>query len=282
MPVNTHEPLSSSAYNSLSTPPPPALRTLGVHKSANHTAQSQLMGWTTLVGSCFELLSQTPLGDNLQVDSRIFGIKLRAILTDHASDQKLLVSLIRDWKTRCDRELRGEAVLRKMTKEERLDALSTHLREACSLTNGWGTLSADQQSTMTHDAWLTLAYTLGEKDFSSLIDEEKNEACFFVWTGCCMHKELNAVKGGVAAMGAAWFELKLEPPIPLRNKFESAASIGGSQADPQVKSESSRGAAKLTMLAGAIFNHKDDKKGQHHTYKYHFEVSNIVLKLFSY
>lgn len=82
-----------------------------------------------------------------------------------------------------------------MSREEQLEALSTHLNEACSAANGWDELSADQQSAITHDAWFTLAFTLRREEFSALLDEEKKEARFFVWIGCCMHMELNTFKG---------------------------------------------------------------------------------------
>ncbi|KAF8599190.1 hypothetical protein BDV93DRAFT_560601 [Ceratobasidium sp. AG-I] len=87
-----------------------------------------------------------------------------------------------------------------------------------------------------------------------------------VWTGCCMHKELNAVKGGVAQMMKMWAKNGLTPPIALRNKFEATKTIGNARPN-----EDSRGAVKLACLLGAILNNKDDKKGQHETYKFSFQ-----------
>lgn len=250
----------------------PPLRTLGVHKSRNHMAQSQLDGWTTLVESCCQLLKRAPLGHDTEVNSRIFGTKLRGILTDHASDQKLLVKLLHSWKVRCDRELRGEALLAKMPADEQLRALSGHLEAACSSVGSWDSLSPDQQGQIMHDAWSALTLAMGDQAFQELTSDEQQATDLLLWTGCCMHKELNAVKGGVTSMAAVWSKLGLAPPIQLKNKFESAQSATvDSQANPR-KQEGDRGAVKLTSLAGAIFNHKDDKRGQQDTYRYFFEV----------
>jgi hypothetical protein len=91
-----------------------------------------------------------------------------------------------------------------------------------------------------------------------------------------MHKELNAVKGGANAMAAVWKADKLPPPIALYNKFETektTSSKGESIATSQKrKQESSQGGVKLTSLAGAIINNKNNKVGQQDMYKHYFEV----------
>jgi hypothetical protein len=142
---------------------------------------------------------------------------------------KLLFKLLEAWKLSCDRETRGIKVVDAMSEEERIQALSGHLAAACCPVGNWEELSAEQQSTVTHNAWLALALTTGERAFEALSEDEKSDALFIVWSGCCMHKELNAVKGGATAMAAAWIDHKLTPPTLLRNKFELEKDIDAPQ-----------------------------------------------------
>ena len=87
-----------------------------------------------------------------------------------------------------------------------------------------------------------------------------------------MHKELNAVKGGDVAMGLFWTAAGLVPPVKLMNKDNArAAASGSSTAKTNAESVSQGGGTKLTSLAGAIFNHKDEKKGQGDSFQIFFE-----------
>jgi hypothetical protein len=44
----------------------------------------------------------------------------------------------------------------------------------------------------------------GETKWKDLTPEERFEMERPVWCGCCMHKEMNSVKGGVQAMDELW------------------------------------------------------------------------------
>jgi hypothetical protein len=102
--------------------------------------------------------------------------------------------------------------------------------------------------------------------------EEKREAEFLLWAGCCMHKEMNSVKGGNAAMMAYWEKEGLSGPVKLMNKDNAAAASGGSSAAKKRAGDVSQGGGvKAANLAGALFNHKDDKKGQQDTLRIFFE-----------
>lgn len=87
---------------------------------------------------------------------------------------------------------------------------------------------------------------------------------------------MNAVKGGATSMALAWVENNLTPPIPLRNKADTEKDSGpplpSSAALPAQKPDLSQHAVKLTSLASAIMNNKNDKIGQQDTFKYFFEV----------
>ncbi|KAG1820672.1 hypothetical protein EV424DRAFT_1539348 [Suillus variegatus] len=80
-----------------------------------------------------------------------------------------------------------------------------------------------------------LALTLGTKIYDSLPDKEKCFVNLFFWAGCSMHKELNSVKGGAAAMAQWWSESSITPPVLLANKdnattLQLAEVIAGSDA----------------------------------------------------
>ncbi|QRV96940.1 hypothetical protein RhiJN_24959 [Ceratobasidium sp. AG-Ba] len=114
---------------------------------------------------------------------------------------------------------------------------------------------------------------LGEHALNELTDKEKDSIDFFVWTGCAMHKGLNAVKGGLARMSQTWEELDSTPPPALHDKCEAEKPGSNEENTPNSKVDSARWAVKLTSLAGAMFHHRDDKKGQQDVYKHYFEAS---------
>ncbi|EUC65941.1 hypothetical protein RSOL_503290 [Rhizoctonia solani AG-3 Rhs1AP] len=235
----------------------PVHRTFGVQRAPTHTAKQQLDGWLQAFDACCEVFSRSPIGQPSRISTKMVAPKLRGMLTDHASDQKRLYELLEEWKRRCDREARAVSKLAEMSVEEQLNMLLRHLDNAVSGVKNWRSLSPEHQSAMMHDAWFALATQIGEEEFQKLNPEVQFDINFLAWTGCCMHKELNVVKGGVANMISAWKELNLTPPIPLLNKFEAQKNK-----DPD---NSTRGVIKLTSLAGALFNNKDDKKGYHST-----------------
>lgn len=247
----------------------PVHRTFGVHKATSHTAQQQFSGWISTIDTCCSLFMRSPLGIGSCISSKLVAPKLRGVLTDHAADQKRFLELIRQWKQNCDREVRTVSKLKSMTLEEQLYALSVHLDSATSNVDGWRTLPAEQQSALMHDAWLALAIQIGDSEFQKLSPEIQFDVDFLAWVGCCMHKELNSVKGGAREMAVAWKKNVLDPPIALRNKFEVETSVKLSE------DKGARGAIKLASLAGALFNNRDDKKGYQSSVDYFLEVRMV-------
>jgi hypothetical protein len=83
-------------------------------------------------------------------------------------------------------------------------------------------------------------------------------------------------------MAACWEKNGLERPTLLANKDnaatlkETAPGDGDSEtltaAELRAVEVSGRGGVKAASIAGAIFNHKDDKKGVHDTHRQYFEV----------
>ena len=92
-----------------------------------------------------------------------------------------------------------------------------------------------------------------------------------------MHKKLNSVKGVAAALALFWKENGLVPPMLLMNRDNAAAAASGpSSAKNRAAEVSQGGGVKLTSLAGALFRHKDEKKGQQDTFRIFFEAAEAV------
>ncbi|KAF9224610.1 hypothetical protein BS17DRAFT_766594 [Gyrodon lividus] len=217
---------------------------LGITHEVNHTSQIQLEGWKELIQGMYETFS---------------GF-VRVCRKDHAEDQNKLARLFLDWKCRCDRELRGENALATLLPPSNVThAINQIIDIAVKLAGGpecWDKLSPAEQYACT-DAALHQFY----------FDIKKESIDFFVWAGCCMHKELNTVKGGDKQITSWWQENCINGPILLMNRDNtSAATAGSSEAWSCALQISGRGAVKALNLTGAVFCHKDNKKGTSNTH----------------
>ncbi|KDN34721.1 hypothetical protein RSAG8_12195, partial [Rhizoctonia solani AG-8 WAC10335] len=234
----------------------PMLWTLGVHKAPSHTSQQQLNGWLNALDQCCNRLNKSHLREVTPLTSAMVVPKLQGILTDHAADQKWFVQLVTQWKQNIDHNLHAVRKLKKMMVNQQLYKLTTYLDSAANGISNWRELLHNQQAAVFHDAWLVLVTQTGETKFQKLSLAEQFDTDFLAWAGCCMHKELNAVKGGASSMAITWEELGLKPPIPLQNKYESTGDALSRTTDKQLM----QGGIKLARLAGVIFNNNNDKK----------------------
>ncbi|KAF8799746.1 hypothetical protein BYT27DRAFT_7119758, partial [Phlegmacium glaucopus] len=96
--------------------------------------------------------------------------------------------------------------------------------------------------------------------------------------GCGCHKDLNTVRGGYGTMKKWWEENDIDPPILLANRDNPAVLKEVGPGDDVVTSAqecafemTDRGGIKATQLAGAIFNHKNDKVGHHNVFRWWWE-----------
>jgi hypothetical protein len=243
-----------------------------VHKTSSHTSQAQFDGFVAEFDDLIRLLRACPLGKDYAMDIVSIARKLAGMVTDHASDQKLLAKLFVDWKRSSDRAQRGEDAASELTVQERVRWAVEALDHAASTTPGWNQLSDAEKDHLFILSWAALLLRQGDKKFENLTTEEKEDADLFLWHGCMMHKDLNATRGGDAAMKGAWEKHNLEPkPIPLKNKWEKAASASSDTRKP-VEETYGCGGTKLTCLCGALFNHKDQSKGLHSTLRDWFEA----------
>ncbi|KAJ1305890.1 hypothetical protein OPQ81_010610 [Rhizoctonia solani] len=252
-------PTQDGSLSSPSTSATPVYWTFGVQRAPTHVAKQQLDSWIGAIDTCCSLLAHSPLGKGSCMSSKMVAPKLCGMLTDHASDQKRLHGLLVEWKCQCDWEACATLKLAEMSVEEQLNMLTHHLDSSVSGVKDWRSLSPQHQDAVMHDAWFALAAQIGDEEFQKLSPDAQFDVDFLAWAGCCMHKELNVVKGGVANMASAWKELNLVPPLPLPNKYEaekhqdlSLDNVG-------------QGVIKILDLLGALCHNKDEKKGYHST-----------------
>ena len=72
--------------------------------------------------------------------------------------------------------------------------------------SAWDALSAKEKAAQNAETHCDLCIQFGKEAFTGLSQAEQCEVYFLVWAGCCMHKEMNSVKGGNAALVAWWVE----------------------------------------------------------------------------
>ncbi|CDO75906.1 hypothetical protein BN946_scf184768.g8 [Trametes cinnabarina] len=282
----------------------PQQRLLGIESSPDHTSESQVRGWKKKLTSVTTAFNQSPLarraGETISVEDTV--MKLSGMGGDHAADQLKTTNLIETWKKDITHLVLGRDHLHEnLDSPASLSTLGRLLQHAAasavSIAGGgtaWAALPADVQMASMVESTKQATMDLGRDLYEALPDEEKRPLNLFLRVGCTMHKDLNSVKGGNAAMMAAWTDLELKPPILLANKENASALrdidvdavIGASSlllnedltaAELRALESSARGAVKLTSLAGALFNHKDSKKGHHDTYNFYFrEVTHCT------
>ena len=193
---------------------------------------------------------------------------------DHASDQLKTARLGQGWKEEVTRTDLGNTVINSMSLGALSTALVPHMSDYSESSNVPEALG---------NAIKALAMELGTASFEGLPADEQRRIDFFVRGGCCMHKDLNSVKGGNDAMQAQWAELDTLPPVLLANKANAAAIRADTTGETlgaaaQLATDAStRGAVKAASIAGALFNNKDDKKGHQDFHRHYFEKVKLEL-----
>jgi hypothetical protein len=195
--------------------------------------------------------------------------------TDHAEDQKKLFQLFMAWKESCEREMRGQEAILSALLAEVIPLLWKEIQQNIADAGGlasWEALPPNERESREIAAYRRVCVNLGEDRLEALTLKERCYASLFIWGECCMHKEMNSVKGGNTRMMAWWLENDLVGPMKLYNQDNSAAAALGGEAAHECASEVSQaGGVKLTSLADAVFANKDKKKGQQDTLQVHLQ-----------
>ena len=114
--------------------------------------------------------------------------------------------------------------------------------------------------------------SLGERAYQRLSPEEKEIVDLWVWSGCAMHKDLNAMKGGAGEMARQWAEFGDGTTlVSMMSKFKAAAVEADSALEETIVGPGDRGGEKLTELVGSLVKHRETKKGHQERF-YAFSV----------
>ncbi|KAJ8454145.1 hypothetical protein ONZ45_g19419 [Pleurotus djamor] len=266
----------------------PKVRLFGVDHLPSHSSETSQASWQDKLAEISTLYSASPLAkrQGLTIDLTEFASKLMGMNGDHASAEKCTAKMMGDWKKEKAIEALGDRELEDMAPAELvaliLDWTQKKIREAGGI-DAWDALTDAEQAEKDIGTAKALVVEVGKAAFENLSSAQQREITLFLWSGCCMHKEQNSFKGGNTAMMAGWKDLDTEPPIVLANKHNAAIlqrlsnpasppSTNISEIELEALEKSTRGGAKAASIAGAIFNNKDDKKGQGDTYRSYFEM----------
>ncbi|KAJ7430216.1 hypothetical protein B0H11DRAFT_1676382, partial [Mycena galericulata] len=256
----------------------PRVRFLGVEKTLDHTSAESVKGWKTRVEESMKLFNASPLASRLKKNYtfRHFLKILKGMLGDHASTEKSTGTGVQGLKHEEIVNELGEQALAGKSYLELVLYLSAWNAKKIAEAGGieaWDALSTAEQAERDKKLMDEIVTALGKEAYDALSSEDRRTVDLFIWAGCCMHKDLNSFSGGNTEMMREWPKLGVPGPILLANKHNAA--ILRNLLDPAVPADSSltedelrafqastRGGVKTCALAGAIFNNKDDKKGQ--------------------
>ncbi|EJD03197.1 uncharacterized protein FOMMEDRAFT_156580, partial [Fomitiporia mediterranea MF3/22] len=144
------------------------------------------------------------------------AVKYHGSHGDHAEDQKAKHRLLGEWKAEMTRRELGVRFLDEIPDEQREDAIleaQTCKKEEMG-EERWNLLN--EQETLKE-----LVDFFADEAFLQLTEDERRRLKLWIWTGCDMHKDLNAVKGGDSAMREKWKEMK-DSPVILANRDNAA------------------------------------------------------------
>lgn len=116
------------------------VRSLGIHRTADHKAWTQFSGFRDQMVEYANLLNESPVSSKFSLIEVDISRRWGGAVTDHAADQMKLVKVGKDWKWRNDRYTRGEEMLRRLPVEDRTK-LTTDAFAQAAKTRGWRKLT---------------------------------------------------------------------------------------------------------------------------------------------
>ncbi|KAF8205788.1 hypothetical protein K438DRAFT_1579294 [Mycena galopus ATCC 62051] len=256
----------------------PRVRFLGVEKTIDHSSAEAVKGWKTRIQEVMDIFNASPLAALLKkkYTCRHFTKVLKGVNSDHASPEKASANGVGDWKhDDAIQELGENALAGKefMDLVLYLSAWNAKKIAEAGGTEGWEALSDAEKAMRDKNLMNEIVTALGKEAYGALSPADRRELDLFIWAGCCMHKDLNSFRGGNTEIMLEWEKRGLPGPLLLANKQNAA--ILRNVLDPAFSADapltedelrafqaSTRGGVKTCALAGAIFNNKDDKKGQ--------------------
>ena len=260
---------------------------IGIQSSADQSSETALAEWDEAFAEILEIYNNSPLAIRSHDFTRIVEIwaKMMGMHGDHCSKEKKLARLGSEKKIEAVHEIAGEDEMLDKPSEETDAAFKAARAEMMDKAGGFGAwckLPEQERALQTAIMFKQALISLGEIKFLSLSEEEQRMVEFFIWCGCGCHKNQNSVDGGNKKMMCWWEKNEVLGPILLANKDNAAVlnSTKSNSNNPAVEralNVTARGGVKAASIAGAIFNNKDDKKGQQDTFRWWFAQHKIPL-----
>ena len=277
---------------------------MSVTAALNHTAETQYENMQTDFRNIVSGYDATPL--KACTESKLENIHMQEKWAggngDHAGDQKKHHEIAHVRKEEAIEMDLGTSSLLSQGLEVLISTLEVENAQKISDAGGitaWHQLSAPQQVEQDITMMKRLTVRLGKEALAVMPEHDRRKLMLFIWAGCSMHKELNSVKCANKMMMAWWKEKNIPGPILLANRdnavtlwdlaeepsdnahIDANADIGDAMgitdSMPPTKVQqwawdiTTTGGIKAASIAGAIFNHNNDKKGQQDSYQNHFQ-----------
>ncbi|KAF7329261.1 hypothetical protein MKEN_00187000 [Mycena kentingensis (nom. inval.)] len=277
------------------------IRVLGVHSVTDKSAQTQFNGLVTILDEFAQVWNASPAAQRTQsfFYRDMFAEKLRGTSGDHAKDQKKQHNdLMQAWKHFARDKKLGYEKLASLPLDELstlMGAVKEEFIEKCGGVGAYMHLSMEDVRKMDAQILEAVVLRLGGQEYASLPTAERRALDLFVWGGCCMHKDLNTIKNGDAAMQKFWVDNRLTGPIALPNKWQRSGTDAGKQSDAATAQStemdasleaidpaevyvapangSHSGAAHATLLGGKLLADSNDKNGQQKTWDNYLEFN---------
>lgn len=272
-------------------------------QAANHRAETQKQGTTQFLHEVTDLYNRSPLtmqtsmsrqslSSSLGTNSPFevssppvalsvsqLAIKYHGSHEDHAKDQKATNRLLSEWKKELSLRGLGADHLLLMSQEER-GALFLKEQQEMILQVGesmWNAMNEEEKKKSNLLVIEKLTEKLGEIAFNALPEIKRHRITIWAFSGCGMHKEMNAGKGGDLGMQEEWKKHGISPVL-LPNKDNDAvlqmSNRRGNEPDDdddlqeesavekRAREVSEAGGSKHSKLMGNLLNNADDKKGE--------------------
>lgn len=276
--LNVHAPdtYSPEGYGNLT----PKVRFAEVCIEANHRASTQVEGELAHFRTLTDTFVRSPLvaiaeSANQPVTENSMFLKWVGTHGDHAEDQKAKHRMLGEVKKENLEKALSEKELysRTIAEQEKLfQQMEDDAIEQAGGQNEWDALSEAEQDASIQSIYVNALKELSLTAVQKMSEPEIKLATSWLWVGCQMHKDLNAVKGGCQSLREFWKTVGVSPctlanrdNAPILDAIEDGRI--DSTAAEHAAASSGGGAVKLAELAGALFNHKDDKKGHQDAFR---------------
>ncbi|EUC55749.1 hypothetical protein RSOL_133880 [Rhizoctonia solani AG-3 Rhs1AP] len=256
---------------------------LAVESTTDHTSQTQVKVLKATLDSICDTTKRAPKcesGPEATPCTSDIACKLYGVNGDHASDQLKVAQLEKEWKIDSWVNRLGNQALINLGSLESKSLYQMIHADAEAKAGGSDVFSAlsmaDKEDLLASECQKQV-WALGKTEFDKAAPNIQQDMPCVVRGGCCAHKDMNAAKGGATAMTAFWkANSHLSSPVKLFNKDNDATvslsdpSSEAMEAEQRAVAITESGAIKLCSLAGAAYNHKDDKKGHQDSHAYWF------------